>query len=134
MILPICFLRGLQMRLGKKIAVACLFSVGLVVIAIDAARLGVGHGGGVISQAALYDALEPAIAVIVSCLPTYISVLPRAPRSSKDRKAASYEYQSGSGQSWKDRITARYRSEGYELSNDSEALSRPPPTLQPGNV
>ena len=122
------------MRLGKKIAVGCLFSIGLIIIAIDAARLAVGDGGGVISQAAIFDALEPAIAVIVSCLPTYRSVLPRVPGSSKNRKADPYQYQSGSQQSWKDRITARYRSEGYELSNDTEALSRPPATLQPSNV
>lgn len=45
------------------------FSVGMVVFVIDALRLAVGDGG-VVSEAALYDALEPAIAVTISCLPT----------------------------------------------------------------
>lgn len=134
MILPTCFLRGLQMQLGKKIAVGLLFSVGMVVVVIDAVRLAVGDGGGVVSQALLYDALEPAIAVIMSCLPTYRTLISPARGSSRNLKGDRYQYESGSQQSWKDRITARYRSEGYELSNDSEALTRPPATLPLGKV
>lgn len=122
------------MQLGRKIAVGCLFSVGMVVVVIDAIRLAVGDGGGVISQAAIYDALEPAIAVTVSCLPTYRLLLTSTRGSSNNRKADSNQYTSGSQQSWKNRITARYRSEGYELSNDSEALARPSATLQAGNI
>ena len=116
------------MQLGRKIAVGCVFSVGMVVVIMDALRIAVGDGGGIISQAALYDALEPAIAVLVSCLPTYRTLVSSARGSSKNRKADPNEYQSGSQQSWKDRITARYRSEGYEL-NDSEALAHTPATL-----
>ena len=121
------------MQLGKKIAVGCVFSVGMIVVVVDAVRLAVGDGGGVISQAAIYDALEPAIAVIVSCLPTYRSLLPSTRGSIRNRKVDSYPDQSGSRQSYKDRITARYRSEGYELS-DGEALTQPRATLQAGNV
>ena len=128
MILPICFLRGLQMPLGRKIGVGCVFSIGVIVIVIDALRLAVGDGGGVISQAALYDALEPAIAVLVSCLPTYRSLFAPTRGSSNIRKTDPNQFQSRSQQSWKDRITARYQNEGYEL-NDSEALTHPPATL-----
>ena len=122
------------MQISRKIAVGCLFSVGMVVVIIDAVRLAVGDGGGVISQAALYDALEPAIAVTVSCLPTYRLLFPSARGASNNRKADSNQYTSGSQQSWKDRITARYRSEGYELSNDSEALARPSATVRAGDI
>ena len=58
------------MQLGRKIAVGCVFSVGIVIIIMDTLQIAIGDGGGIISQAALYDALEPAIAVLVSCLPT----------------------------------------------------------------
>ena len=116
------------MQLAKKIAIGCVFSVGMIVVVIDALRIATGDGGGIISQAALYDALEPAIAVLVSCLPTYRSLFTSMRGSSNDYKADQNRYQSGSQQGLKDRIGARYRSEAYEL-DDSEAPSPPPTTL-----
>ena len=131
MVLPMCFLQGLKLQIGKKIGVASLFSLGLVVIVIDAIRLATGDGGGVVSQASLYNALEPSIAVLVSCLPTYRSLFRSEPGSSKHRKGASYQYSSGIQQNWKSLLTPRYRSEGYESTNEELALTRPSATLQP---
>lgn len=122
MILPVYFLRDLQMRLGKKIAVACLFSVGMLIVVIEALRLGTGDPGGVEKLDSVYNVLEPAIAVIVACLPIYKSVLHFGDGFKTPRKMRSYQYNSGSWFFPKRRLTARYHSEGYQLSDKT-----PPP-------
>lgn len=113
------------MQTSKKIGLACVFSLGLIIIVLDILRIALGDGGGIISLASLWDVLEPSIAVIVSTLPTYRSLLPSAGKSAR-QKASSYEFDtsaaSESQNRWKNRITARHRSEGYELSDDVEVL------------
>ena len=121
MILPVYFLRDLQMRLGKKIAVACLFSVGMLIVVIEALRLGTGDPGGVEKLDSVYNVLEPAIAVIVACLPIYKSVLHFHGGFSYPRKTKSYRYQSENSFFPKRRLTARYHREGYELSDKNAA-------------
>ena len=110
---------------SKKLGLACIFFLGLVIVILDILRIALGHGGGIISLASLWDVLEPSIAVIVSTLPTYRSLFPSAGSSAR-RKASSYEYDSSglsdSQQSWKNRITARHRNERYELSEDVQVL------------
>ena len=122
MVLPLWMIRGLKMRTKKRIGLACLFSLALIVIALDCFRIAFGDGGGIISLACLWDVLEPSIAVIVSALITYRALFPSAGKSSK-RKPRVYEYNtSQSPHSWKDRITARYNNEAYELSDDEQGL------------
>ncbi|CAF9906088.1 hypothetical protein IMSHALPRED_004073 [Imshaugia aleurites] len=127
-ILPVYFLRDLQMRLGKKIAVGLLFSVGMLIVVIEALRLGTGDPGGVQKLDSVYNVLEPAIAVIVACLPIYKSVLHFHGGFSYPRKSKTYQYHSGSSFFPKRRLTARYHSEGYELG---DKLPSPVPAMLP---
>lgn len=130
MILPIYFLSDLKMQPGKKITVASLFSVGILIIIIEALRLFTGDFSGVQKLDSVYNVLEPAIAVIVACLPTYKSVVRFRDGFGNPRKGKSYQYHSGSSFFSKRRLTARYHNEGYELS---DRLPGPCPTTLPRN-
>lgn len=122
MILPVAMLRNLQMPNSKKLGLACIFFLGLVIVLFDILRIALGDGGGIISLASLWDALEPTSAVIVSTLPTYRTLFPSGKTSAK-RNMTSYESDlSDSQQSWKKRVTARHRNEGYDLSEDVQEL------------
>ena len=116
------------MRLGRKIAVACLFSVGMLVVVIEALRLGTADPGGVNKLDSLYNVLEPSVAIIVACLPTYKSVIHFQGGLGNLRKQNSYQYPSGSSIFSKRRLTARYHNERYELND--QALTPIPVTWQ----
>lgn len=90
------------MQVGKKIAVGCLLSAGLVIVVIEAVRLSKRDPGGVRKLDSVYATMEPVIAIMVACLPTYKSIF--------------HVF------SVKSRLTARYHNEGYELGEKS-----PPP-------
>lgn len=134
MVLPIWMLGKLQMPTSKMVGLACIFSLGFVIIVLDILRIALGDGGGIISLASLWDILEPSIAVIVSTLPTYRSLLPSAGKSAR-RKLTPYRYDSSgvsdSQQGWKKRATARHRDEGYELNDDLQILH--PTTISGGD-
>ena len=129
MILPIYFLRDLQMQLGRKIAVACLFSGGMLVVIIDAWRLGIGDPGGVQKLDSLADVLEPCIAVIVACFPTYKSAI-RFDNGTlvNPYKVRRYQLHSGTSVFRRHRLTARYHSEGYEVD---DGVPVPFPAMMP---
>ena len=65
----------LQMRLGRKIALAGLFCVAFVTIALDILRTYESTGaGGVFAYSALYCTLELTISTMLACAPTYRSM------------------------------------------------------------
>ena len=93
----------------------------MLIVVIEALRLGTGDPGGVEKLDSVYNVLEPAIAVIVACLPIYKSILHFRGGLIYLRKTKDYQYHSGSSFFQKHRLTARYHSEGYELSDKSPA-------------
>ena len=75
MVLPLGMLSRLQMRLGRKIALAALFCVAFVTIALDILRTYESVGaGGVFAYSALYCTLEITISTMLACAPTYRSM------------------------------------------------------------
>ena len=117
MILPICFLRDLQMPPSKKIAIACLFSVGLLVVVVEAMRLGTNDPGGVQKLDSLFNVVEPAIAVIVACLPTYKSVIPFHGDFGKKR---IYQYPSRKSLVFLSSTKGGRLTAGYQINHDDE--------------
>lgn len=71
MVLPIWMLQKLQMRVPQKLGLAIIFLLALVDITFDIVRIIYTVKG----QSIVWDILEPTIAVIISCLPTYRSLL-----------------------------------------------------------
>ena len=134
MVLPIWMIRGLNMRTRKKLGLAFLFSLALVVIVLDCLRIALGHEGGLISLASLWNILEPTVAVSLSALITYRALYTSAGKSSK-RKPSDYVYNSSQSQrNWKDRITSRRPNEGYELSDDEQRLHAGMPATEAPRV
>lgn len=76
MALPLAMLKGLQMSTNAKLGLACIFCCGIITIAFDVVRsvetLTHSSSGG---STTLWTNLESAIAVIVSCLPTFKALL-----------------------------------------------------------
>ena len=54
----------------QKIALDFLFCLGSFVILVDILRIAIGDGGGTVGKAALWDLLEPCVAVNISMLST----------------------------------------------------------------
>ena len=86
MALPLVMLKGLQMRFQAKLGLAGVFCCAFIIIAFDILRtaetLTNDFSPG---STALWTNLESAIAVIVSCLPSFATLL-----RSKDKKARPY--------------------------------------------
>ena len=93
----------------------------MLIVVIEALRLGTGDPGGVEKLDSVYNVLEPAIAVIVACLPTYKSIVHFRGGFSYLRKTKDYQYHSGNSFFPRHRLTARYHNEGYELGDKSPA-------------
>ena len=75
MVLPIWMLKDLQIGVSQKGGLACIFLIATIGIIFDIIRIAIGDGGGALSLAALWNVLEPTIAVIVSTLPSYRALL-----------------------------------------------------------
>ncbi|KAL8661098.1 MAG: hypothetical protein Q9202_005912 [Teloschistes flavicans] len=81
-------IRRLQMTWAKKISLAAVFGVVLITVAIDIIRTvqSLNPRAGVYSW--LYFMLEASFAVIVSCLPTYKSLLRKRPTTTAFKQHA----------------------------------------------
>ncbi|MCJ1383785.1 hypothetical protein MMC17_006899 [Xylographa soralifera] len=71
MALPLWMLKGLKMKLSQKLGLIFVFSFALLIVALDILRTVEAIWGNQI----LYTILEINFAVIISCLPTFRSVL-----------------------------------------------------------
>ncbi|MCJ1396430.1 hypothetical protein MMC18_009320 [Xylographa bjoerkii] len=71
MALPLWMLKGLKMRLSQKLGLIFVFSFALLIVALDILRTVEAIWGNQI----LYTILEINFAVIISCLPTFRSLL-----------------------------------------------------------
>ena len=90
------------MNRGHKIALALLFMLGFVIVAFDITRICVSAGGGNASLGALWDVVEPAVAVIVATLPTYRAFFVSSKPLSADRYR-NYKTSKYSGNSYPSR-------------------------------
>ena len=75
MALPLAMLKDLQMRTPAKIGLAGVFCCAFITVAFDILRaVETETRGGVEGSTALWTNLESAVAVIVSCLPTFTAL------------------------------------------------------------
>ena len=83
MALPLAMLRGLQLRMTAKIGLAGVFCCAFITIAFDLLRaVETITNDGVAGSTALWTNLESAVAVIVSCLPSFVAL--RSSRKARD--------------------------------------------------
>lgn len=89
MAFPLYVLNGLQMQINQKLGLASVFCLAILIVIFDILRTifsaKSARGGAVGASTALWDILEITIAVIVSCLPTYRTLLTQR-KSTKQRK------------------------------------------------
>lgn len=84
--LPLFMLKGLQMRPGIKLAFSGVFSLAIITIIFDIVRVIESFvEEGVAGTVPLFTNLESAVAVVVSCLPSYVSLMRARTRSSADK-------------------------------------------------
>ena len=88
MALPLWMLKGLQMPTRKKLGLAAIFLVATSDIIIDIIRTVYSINGRPVALNAMWDILEPSIAVIVSALPTYKALLGN---SNRRKETSSYQ-------------------------------------------
>lgn len=75
MALPLAMLKDLQMRAPAKVGLAGVFCCAFITVAFDILRaVETDMKGGVEGSTALWTNLESAIAVIVSCLPSFTAL------------------------------------------------------------
>ena len=83
MVLPLAMLKGLQMRTATKLGLAGIFCCAFITIMFDILRtVETATKGGQAFLTPLFTNLESAVAVIVSCLPSFAAL-------SKSRKASN---------------------------------------------
>ena len=91
MALPLAMLKGLQMSTKAKVGLTGIFCCAVITVAFDILRavetLTNGSNPG---STALWTNLESAIAVIVSCLPTFKSLIGPRKDSNPGRNASPY--------------------------------------------
>ena len=88
MALPLYMLKGLQMPTSRKVGLGCLFCLAFVVIAVDIIRTVITIDGSPVTLGTVLDFLEPQLAVIISCLPTYRSLFSTV----RKREAKRYKH------------------------------------------
>ncbi|KAL8860979.1 MAG: hypothetical protein Q9178_002492 [Gyalolechia marmorata] len=82
LILPLFMIYGLQLRTTQKVVLAGIFSLGLLIVAVDILRTVQSLRSGTFSGVALWSSLEVTVAVIVSSLPLYRVLITRKGRRS----------------------------------------------------
>jgi hypothetical protein len=79
MVLPIWVLRTIQIPRKQKFGLGILFSLGIIIIAFELFRffefLPLTDGGGSLTMPIIWSVLETNIAIVVSCLPIYRTLL-----------------------------------------------------------
>ena len=100
MAFPLYVLKGLQMRISQKLGLASVFCLAILIVVFDILRTissaESARGGAVGASTALWDILEITIAVMVSCLPTYRTIL--VLRKQKKQRKATGTYSNITGQ------------------------------------
>lgn len=87
MALPLWMVRDLKIRLSQKLGLAFMFSFAIVCVVLDIVRV----VEAVFQNQALYTIIEINLVVVISCLPTYRTLLVIGQR---DRSRQSYPWRS----------------------------------------
>lgn len=91
-------LKGLKIDIRQKIALAFIFSLATVCIALDILRV----VEAAMDNQALYTIIEINFVVIISCLPTYRALLGIGQRRKSTRPSRSYTWKSyKNGHPWR---------------------------------
>ena len=90
MALPIWMLKDLKISISQKVALAFIFSLAIVCVALDIVRV----IEAVKQNQALYTIIEINFVVIISCLPTYRALLGIGQRRKSSRPSTSYPWRS----------------------------------------
>jgi len=94
MALPLWMIYQLKLRTSHKIGLAFVFTLAFVDIVFDILRTIYTVNGGALALDTLWDILEPTIAVIISCLPTYTVLLKSSKKPQPARTYATLEDES----------------------------------------
>lgn len=102
MAFPLYVLKGLQMQTRQKLGLASVFCLAILVVIFDILRTVFSaksaRGGAVGASTALWDILEITIAVIVSCLPTYRTILAQKKKRKQRKTNGTYSNITGQEQ------------------------------------
>ena len=117
MLLPLWMLHNLQIQTIQKLGLACLFLLAMIDILFDILRT-THRISGIYGQAvaATWDILEPTIAVIISCLPSYRALF-KLSRSEPLVQYNTLHYNAKATTTHAKRDAYRFRSDiaGFEL-------------------
>lgn len=95
MALPLAMLKRLQMRMPLKIGLAGIFCLAFITIGFDILRaVETETKGGVKGSTALWTNLESAVAVVVSCLPSFTALFSPKNKRNNGRKYVPYKQRS----------------------------------------
>ena len=102
MAFPLYVLKGLQMQTRQKLGLASVFCLAILVVIFDILRTVFSarsaRGGAVGASTALWDILEITVAVIVSCLPTYRTIITQKNKSKQRKTNGAYSNITGQEQ------------------------------------
>lgn len=95
MALPLAMLKGLQIRTPLKIGLAGIFCCAFITIGFDILRaVETNTKGGVKGSTALWTNLESAVAVIVSCLPSFTALFSTKNKRNDGKNHVPYKQRS----------------------------------------
>jgi len=97
MALPLAMLPSLQMQKTQKYGVGMIFCLSLIVAAFELLRTIESLKGTVTSLNTLWVSLEAAVAVIVSCLPSFNTIFWYTKRHNISKRSSSYDRINASG-------------------------------------
>lgn len=124
MLLPLWMLHALQMQMIQKIGLACIFLLATIDILFDILRtVHTVNRDSLTTHAIIWDVLEPTIAVIISCLPSYRALF----KHSRSRSAVWYktlgsEARVGTPRAQRDACRLRSDFAGLELGSAAPSL------------
>ena len=95
MALPLAMLKGLQMRTPVKVGLAGVFCCAFITIVFDILRaVKTDTDGDVQGSTALWTNLESAVAVIVSCLPSFTALFSSKNQRNDGKNRSPYKQRS----------------------------------------
>ena len=92
MVLPIYMLRSIQIPFRQKIGLGIIFGLGTIIIMFEILRflefLPATDGGDSLTMPVLWSVLETNVAIVVSCLPIYRTLLRNEKKQMAERARA----------------------------------------------
>jgi len=124
MVLPLVMLPGLNMRSSQKFGIAGIFCLSLVIVALEIARIVESLKGTGTSLNTLWTNMETSIAVIVSCMPTYNTLISKRKRHAIIDNTSAYNKLSASKRTGHADSSSKSLTVASENYNDDTATSK----------